>query len=273
LGNILTDNPLTRFSTGFFYPFSAFRFINRHPKLYLYLLIPLLITLAVFTLFASWGIHLFQQTIVHYIPQGNAWYWQILSALLWIVAVLLTTVLVFFAFTAVGNLIASPFNDLLSEKTEYILNGHRDESRFTWRTFFSDAWLTMLVEFKKIVVFLLGMLLLLLLNFLPVIGSLLYAFLSIFWTILFLAVEYCGYVFTRRRMPYGMQRHIIFSNFFLFMGFGCGVFCILAIPFVQFLCIPLGVVGATCLLHDRNLAPMEPATAPRSSGENDRITV
>jgi len=265
LGNILTDNPLTRFSTGFFYPFRAFRFINRHPKLYLYLLIPLLITLAVFTLFASWGIHLFQQTIVHYIPQGNAWYWQILSALLWIVAVLLTTVLVFFAFTAVGNLIASPFNDLLSEKTEYILTGHKDDSRFTWRTFFAEARQTMFVELKKIIVFLLGMLLLLLLNFLPVVGSLLYAFLSIFWTVLFLAVEYCGYVFARRRYSYGRQRHILFSNFFLFMGFGGGVFCVLAIPLVQLLCIPLGVVGATCLLHDKNLAPMESPASPQPS--------
>ena len=257
MANILTDNPFTRFSAGFFYPFKALRFINNHPRLYLYILLPLIITLAIFTLFTSWGIHLFQQTIVHYIPRGDAWYWQILSALLWMVAILLTTVLVFFAFTAVGNLIASPFNDLLSEKTESILNNNqKDHTPFAWRTFFAEAWQTMLVEMKKIAVFLLGMLFLLLLNFLPVVGSLLYAILSIFWTILFLAVEYSGYVFTRRQMTYGLQRHIIFANFSLFMGFGTGVFCILAIPFMQLLCIPLGVVGATCLLHEKKLAPL-----------------
>ena len=258
---LLTDNPLTRFTAGFFYPFRAFRFLNGHPKLYLYILLPLLITLAVFSLFASWGIHLFQQTIVHYIPQGDAWYWQILSALLWIAAVIVTTVLVFFAFTAVGNLIASPFNDLLSEKTENILNEKKDHSPFAWSTFFVEAWQTMQVEMKKIALFILGMFFLLLLNFLPVLGSLLYAILSVFWTILFLAVEYNGYVFTRRQMSFGAQRRVILSHFSLFMGFGTGVFCILAIPFMQLLCIPLGVIGATCLLHEKKLAPGETSQA------------
>jgi CysZ protein len=33
-------------------------------------------------------------------------------------------------------------------------------------------------------------------------------------------------------------------------GFGTGIMGVLAIPFLQFLCIPLGVVGATQLWHD-----------------------
>jgi CysZ protein len=36
----------------------------------------------------------------------------------------------------------------------------------------------------------------------------------------------------------------------MMLGFGCGVFCVLAIPLVQFFCIPLAVVGATLLWCD-----------------------
>ncbi|MEJ2691299.1 MAG: hypothetical protein P8130_15430, partial [Deltaproteobacteria bacterium] len=93
---LFTDNPVTRFSKGFYYPFKAFRFINDHKKLYLYILIPICITVAVLGVFLSLGFTFFQHTIVHYIPQGEAWYWHILSGILWLFAVLITAVLVFF---------------------------------------------------------------------------------------------------------------------------------------------------------------------------------
>ena len=34
------------------------------------------------------------------------------------------------------------------------------------------------------------------------------------------------------------------------LGFGTGVMGVLAVPFLQFFCIPLGVVGATQLWQD-----------------------
>ena len=253
MGNLLVDNPVSRFSKGFFYPFRAFRFINRHKKLYLYIFIPFCITVAVLSLFLSLGFTFFQQTIIHYIPQGEAWYWHILSGILWLFAVLITAVLVFFGFTAIGNLIASPFNDLLSEKTEEILTGRMSDEPFSLAAFWQNSRIILFTEVKKISIFLLGMLGLFILNLLPVIGSLLYGFLSIFWTILFLAVEYCGFLFARRQLSYQEQRRIVLANFAMLLGFGSGLFCILAIPFFQLLCIPLGVVGATSLLLNENL--------------------
>jgi CysZ protein len=66
-------------------------------------------------------------------------------------------------------------------------------------------------------------------------------------------VEYTGYVFSRKFMDFQQQKHLIFSRFSLMLGFGTAVFCVLVIPFFQFLCIPLGVVGATRLLFDSGL--------------------
>lgn len=249
-GIMLKQNPISSFRQGFFYPFRAFRFIRKHPRLYTYILIPFSINLGVFSLTIFYGLGFFFDLASRYVPQGDAWYWFLLNYLLMAVAILVTLVLVFFTFTVVGSLIASPFNDILSERTEELLTGKTSDEPFVLKTFFTDSAQVLLVESKKIGVFLIGMLLLFSLNILPIIGSLLFSILSVAWTVFFLVIEFTGYVFSRKRLAFRQQRHIIFKEFSLMAGFGIGVFCVLAIPFFQFFAIPLGVVGATLLLYD-----------------------
>jgi len=246
----MKKNPISRFRQGFFYPFRAFRFIKKHPRLYKYILIPFTINLSVFSLTIYYGLGFFFDLVSSYLPQGDAWYWFLLNYLFMTIAIIVTLVLVFFTFTVVGSLLASPFNDILSERTENILPGQTSDEPFVFKTFLEDSGRVLIVESKKISLFLAGMLLLLFLNILPVIGSLLYSVLSVTWTVFFLVIEFTGYVFSRKRLAFKAQRHIICQDFSLMAGFGLGVFCILAIPFFQFLCIPLGVVGATHLLYD-----------------------
>jgi CysZ protein len=244
------DNPVSNFSRGFFYPFRGLRLIAANPSLLRYVAIPFLINLIVFSLSIYLGLGFFNHTVVEQIPQGDAWYWVILFYAAWVVAILLTAVLVFFAFTVVGNLIASPFNELLSERAEEILTGHRDEEPFSLKGFAADARRIMAVEVKKLSLFVLGMAALLLLNFIPALGQLLYSITAALFTLFFLVMEYLGYVFERKKFAFAAQRRYIFRRKFLMLGFGTGVFCILAIPFLQFLCLPLAVLGATKLWCD-----------------------
>ncbi len=245
----LSENPISSFSMGFFSPFRAGKFIRNHPALLKYIIVPFLINVMVFSGAVYWGLSFFNSIVVHYIPQGEAWYWAILSYFLWTVAILVTMVLVFFGFTVVGAIIASPFNDILSEKTEELLTGIPNEEPFVFKVFLRDAIQTVADESKKIIIFVLLMLFLLPLNLLPG-GSLPYSALSILLTVFFLVVEYTGYVFARKHKTFKDQRRFIFSHKLLMLGFGFGVMAVLAIPFVQFFCIPLGVVGATQIWHD-----------------------
>jgi CysZ protein len=245
----LKDNPVANFSQGFFYPFRAGKFIKGHPALLKYILVPFLINVVVFSLALYWGLSFFNSIVVHYIPQGDAWYWVILSYFIWTVASLLTMVLVFFGFTVTGAIIASPFNDILSEKTEELLTGIPNEEPFVFRVFLKDAIHTVMDESKKILIFVILMAFLLSLNLIPG-GTLPYSILSVLLTIFFLVVEYTGYVFYRKHLTFRDQRRFIFSQKFLMLGFGTGVMGVLAVPFLQFFCIPLGVVGATQLWHD-----------------------
>lgn len=241
----IRNSPVGNFSRGFFTPFRSLRVLRAHPRLVQYILIPFLINLLVFSGAVYLGLDFFGSTVVNYIPQGDAWYWSILYWLVWTVAVLLTAVLVFFTFTVVGNLIASPFNDLLSERTEEVLTRRTHDEPFSLRQFARDAWQTILLEARKISVFVLVMLLILPLNLLPGIGSTIYSVLAISLTLFFLCIEYLGFVMVRKRRFFGDQRRFIMARKFLMLGFGCGVLAILSIPFFQFLCIPLAVIGAT----------------------------
>ena len=131
----LQKNPLSDFSRGFFYPFRAARFIREHGRLFKYIIIPFLINVVLLSLAVYWGLSFFNSVVVHSIPQGDAWYWMILSYFAWTVAVLLTMVLVFFGFTVSGSIVASPFNDILSEKTEEILSNTPQGEHFVLKVF------------------------------------------------------------------------------------------------------------------------------------------
>lgn len=240
-------NPVSNFSRGFFAPFRSIRFLITHPGLLRYIVIPFLINLVVFSGSVYLGFDFFNDSVVNMIPQGEAWYWALLYYFIWVVAVLVTAIIVFFSFTVVGNLIASPFNDLLSERTEQLLSGIKNEESFSFKQFARDALLTLATEVKKLSIFVCVMLFLLLLNFIPGIGSAIYSVLAVALTLFFLVVEYMGYVFSRKRMTFREQRRYIFSRNLKMLGFGAGVLSLLAIPFLQFACIPIAVVGGTQL--------------------------
>lgn len=258
----ITDNPLSNFGRGFSYPFHAGRFIRRHPRLLQYILVPFSINVGAFCLVVYFGLRFFNDIVIRYLPQGEAWYWAFLYYTLWMFAALVTMVLVFFSFTVIGNLIASPFNELLSARAEELLTGRPLTEAFSFGAFVKDTARILAYESKKISVFVLGMLFLLLLNLFPGGSALLYSPLSVLWTMFFLVVEYTGYVFSRRRLPFAAQRHFIFSRKALALGFGAGILCLLAIPLLQFFCIPLGVVGAVQLCNDSNLDGKETFAPP-----------
>lgn len=255
--DVLKDNPMSRFVSGFFYPFQSLRFIWKNPKLLKYVAIPFLINLIVFSGAVFLGLDFFGDIVARYVPRGEAWYWAFLTFFAWLLASVVTALLVFFCFTVVGNLIASPFNDLLSERTEEILAGVGTAEPFAWKTFGGDAWRAIVVEGKKMGFFVIGMLVLLLLNLIPVLGQLLYSISAALFTLFFLAVEYLGYVLSRKRLSFARQRRYVFGQISLHLGFAVGVLCLLAVPLMQLLCIPLAVVGATRLYCEKGHLPVD----------------
>lgn len=235
------------FPRGFFTAFRGGRLFLRHPRLLKLVVIPFLINVATFSLAIYFGLRFFHGFVLGLLPQGEAWYWVVLYYAVWLIAGLLTLVLVFFCFTVVGNLIASPFNELLSERVESLLLPGGEGKPFSLREFWRDMLRIWLVELKKMSLFVGALLVLLLLNLLPVVGNLLYGVLSTLLILFFLAWEYLAFIHERKNHGFRLQRRYIMDRKLLMLGFASGVLLMLAIPLLQLLCIPVAVSGATLL--------------------------
>ena len=262
-------NFVVNFTRGFYAPFRSVALLRNNPRLLPYIIIPFLINVAVFSSAVYFGLDFFGSVVAEQLPQGDAWYWAVLYWLVWTLAVLMTALLVFFTFTVVGNLIASPFNDLLSERTEQALSGTTSDEVFSLGQFLRDAWRTMTLEAKKMSIFVVAMLLILPLNLLPGFGNGLYTLLALGLTLFFLSIEYLGFVMVRKRKFFSEQKSFIMARKFLMLGFSCGVMVLLMIPFVQMLCIPLAVVGMTRLWCEESGLSMPGGAGNRSPSAHE----
>ena len=245
------------FLTGLLSIWQAWMFLYRHPGLFRYALVPFFINVVVFSSTLYFGNEFFSELVADYIVQGDAWWWQVLAGFAVAIAFLAMLVVMFFTFTAVGNLIAAPFNDVLSQKTERIISGVSVDEPFSLKVLFGDIGRSLLDEIAKLSRFVIAMLLLLLVNFVPLLGPPVFAAGSVLLTLYFLVVEYTGFVFSRKHMSFTEQRTFIRLNRWQALGFGLAVMLTLMIPLVQFLTIPLSVVAATHFCVDNGVAATE----------------
>ena len=242
---------MTSFLQGFGYPFRSFSVLKKHPRLLQYILIPFTINASLFTLVVYWGLSFFDQWATKLLPGPDSW-WHFLYYLVWVVVALAVALIVFFTFVVVGSIISAPFNDLLSERTEQILSGRAIDEPFVWRRFVTDIVRTVLSSLGRIWLYVLGMIPILILMFaVPGVGPVAGSTLSFLFTCYFLVVEYTSFFFDRKGYSFKQQRQYIRGRRLTMMGFGVGVFVLLAIPFLQLLVIPLSVIGGTALCVDR----------------------
>jgi CysZ protein len=126
-----------------------------------------------------------------------------------------------------------------------MLRGTSDDEPFSLRIMLGDAARSMRDEIKKLGLFLGAMGFLLLINFIPGIGSVVFGLCSVILTLYFLVVEYTGFYFSRKRIPFAQQRVFIRTHRAQSLGFGIAVMLTLMLPLLQFFTIPLSVVAAT----------------------------
>lgn len=275
-------NPVASFARGLLYPVIAFRLIRADARLRRYALLPFLINLAIFALalgaFFWWFDDLYRLlTAWAHVARPEAWIWLpvywLARALRWLLALLLAIaalLIVWFTFTLVGNIIASPFNELLSAATERRL-GLRgsDEGGQGLLAIGREARRAVIDALRRMLFFLLVQLALLPLNLIPVAGSLAYATLSVVFAVLFVTLDFTDYAMARRRIPFADRQRTVLRHRALMAGFGSALFLTIFVPGLSLLCMPLGVVGGTLLVVDIEASHLAGATRRASPGRPD----
>lgn len=255
-------------AAGFTLPLHALNLLRKHPRLWPMLIVPALINIVVFVLTAvylgthagGWFDYLWQK------PDGAAFVdllmvgvWYVLFVLALVAGVLVAYVFVLFA----SSIIASPFHDSLSEHAERILLARTEVE--TPPLGFVGATLRSLASTVTIALaYALLMGPILLMNLIPGVGSALAMVLGALVSAYFLGLEYSDPLLERRSLKMGAKFQLIRDNFWLAGSFGFATSLCMWVPLLNFVAMPLAVVGGTAL-GAALLAPV-PAMASDESG-------
>jgi CysZ protein len=226
-------------------PWTALRLVVRKPSLFTWAAIPIAITLAL----SIWGVGWAKAKLS---ALGVAWLaglgyapdsWVVVLSLIFLQIALF--VLAAISFSLVATLIASPFNDFLSEAVEPFCDppvpAPPPEST-TWRgkvrAVRIDIAKTFAIGFIQLALIVAGAL-----GFwIP--GVNLIPLLLAFWLLSF---QFVTYPQTRRGEGFRTSLRFLFRYPFSTLGFGAAIGTLFAIPIVSAFALPLAVVGGTLL--------------------------
>jgi CysZ protein len=223
--------------------------IARHPRWWVFGLIPALIALVLYVFALIWlGTHA-TDVAEWATPFADDWGWRaVFRTLVGIMIFVGGLALAVLTFTAVALAIGEPFYEKLSEKVEEDLGGLPGgvDPPF-WRTFFRsirDSLITLLyVLMFTIPLFVLG--------FVPVIGQTVVPVLGAIVSGFFLTVELTALAMERRGIARKERFALLRSNLAVSLGFGIPVFLAFLVPLVVVVAMPGAVAGAAMMVRGR----------------------
>lgn len=212
----------------------------RKPGLRQYVIIPAVINMVVLVLMVAASVSQFDGWVSGMIAWLPSWL-SFLSWLIWLLAVVVVMFALFYLFTIVANIVAAPFNALLSIKVEEHLTGKQNESSVSlWMIMPRAIWR----EISKLLYLLPRLLGLLLLSIIPVIN----AAAPILW-ILFgawmMTVQYTDYAADNNEISFTDLRKRLAKKRMQSISFGLPAYMLLAIPVINLIILPVAVAGGT----------------------------
>lgn len=211
-------------------------------KLRVFVLVPLIINILLF----SFALFMLFNQLPTWV---DSWlsilpdFLSFLEFILYPLVVLTAALVVYYSFSLVANIIAAPFNGILSERVEQLVTGKEvaDES-------FSEimAIIPRAIgrELAKLAYYLPKLILVIILSIVPGIN----VFAPIFWFVFgawMMAVQYCDYPMDNNKVSFkdmisALKKHRLTS-----LGFGGLVQLAMMIPVLNFFVMPVAVIGAT----------------------------
>jgi len=252
---------IARLILGLLGPWRGLKYLAKHPSLLPLAALPALANFLVF-LAVIWALAPRATGLVHKLLPGwdAGWYWIVIAPLLvlaWALVFLLGILLI----NLLGNVIACPFNDILSAHVEKCERRLPVET-VSWGQTVSRMGISALHELKKWIFYFLCLAILLPLHLVPVIGSILWTVVCGILSFWFLGFEYIDYSFSRRNLSFAERKAFCLDHFCETVGLGMSVSGTLFIPLCGLLVMPLSVVGSTLLYLE-----LTPIGIPKNENE------
>jgi CysZ protein len=219
----------------------ALSLLNK-PGVRIYVIVPLTINLLLFGALIWYGysqFNLLVEWLMSFVPS----FLEFIEWLIWIFFGVLAAITVFFSFTPIANIIAAPFNALMSEKIEIELTGKAVSSNISFARMAIDAIGSQLRKLVYIMFWALG---LFLVSLIPVVNLVA----PILWIVFgswLLSLEYFDYPMGNHDLVFAEQKKRLGERRGIALGFGGAVMIMTSIPIINFFAMPVAVAGATLL--------------------------
>lgn len=229
------------FVRGVKHGLSGIALITR-PGIRLFVVIPLIINIGLFIVALTAVGMALDYAVDSYLGSWPEW----IQGIVWVIFALLSAVVVFFSFSIVANIVASPFNSMLSEAVERHLQGSQQALPFSWARVARDLGRTIPAELRKLLYIGLRALPLLVLSLIPVVNVVAPALWLLFGAWM-LCLEYLDCPFGNHSVFFPSALNGMRKRRSLSLGFGLCITVFTLIPVLNFIAMPIGVAGATSM--------------------------
>jgi len=244
---------MNNFMQGFFYPYKSIKLFFKHPRLLVYSIVPMIINLIIYgTIFFytyNWLTGKSHDSITF--TGSNKLLFDIINAFLSIFIFVLVLLVCYFLFVIFGGIVSAPFNERISQLVEEREYGIKNESNLT---FLKDAIVSIREEFKKLLFYFSFIIPLFLINFIPMIGSVVSFTAGLLFSFFYNALDYLDYPLMRRMTPFKKKLSVVNSQRMLSLGFGATAFLLTFLPVVNVLMKPMLVVAGTKMFYEKKYA-------------------
>jgi len=184
-----------------------------------------------------------------WLPAGDAWYWQLLSWLVWALAVVLALFTGAVSFTVLGSVAVAPWLETLAARAEALHRGTAlDEQDAGWL----GPVMHSLVNALRPLLGLLAMgLLALAVIWIPVVGQMAAMLIWGYAGIRFLSFELMDVPASRRGWSFVQRRQQMAEHRFFWLGFGGLSMGLMLLPGINLLVLPAAVVALSAALPER----------------------
>jgi len=210
---------------------------------------PFFINLALFSLATKLLSDQLDSWMQKLLPDWLGWLEWLIVPLFWISMALI----VYYTFTVIANLIAAPFNSILSAKIEAMLTGKKPED-INADGFIKLMLRTLKSETQKIFYAIKWFIPLIIVTIIPAV-NIISPFLWILFAVWFFALEYNDYPLANRGLFFEDIKTYNRKNRMRALGLGSAVFVLTSIPVINFFAMPVAVAGATKLTTKINNKP------------------
>lgn len=213
------------------------------PGIRQYVILPMLFNIGIFAAFLYYGFGL----VMEYQALLHDWLPDWLDFLSWIIVpifFIVATLIMAYGFTTLTNIIAAPFNALLSEKVEAILGLPHAETEDGISGFIKIIPRSITREIKKFISNLKWLLLLFISLFIPGVNIL-----SLIIGSWLMAIQYLDYPADNHQLSYQQFLEKLKSKRFSSMKFGLSILLVSMIPFANLIIVPAAICAGTLLWH------------------------